>query len=82
MTAPNGTPNVANGARHGVTLAITLDPDGSVRVQGPIDDKMLCYALLENARDAVKDYGDARRQPVIQAPTSADILSINGKRGR
>ena len=33
--------------------------DGSqVRVEGPINNKVLCYGLLEAARDAIKDFND------------------------
>lgn len=55
-------------------LTITLD-DGGVHVEGPINDKMLCYALLEHARDAIKDFNDAQRQPQskIAAPSPSDI---------
>jgi hypothetical protein len=37
-------------------LRIEFMTSGEVFVHGPIDDKMLCYALLEMARDAVKDH--------------------------
>lgn len=36
-------------------LLITLQADGSVQVQGPINDKVLCYGLLECARDAIQE---------------------------
>lgn len=39
-----------------ITLTITMVPGQPPNITGPLQDKMLCYALLEIARDAVKDY--------------------------
>lgn len=64
-----------------VVLTITLEPSGQVRVEGPINDKMLCYAMLENARDAVKEFCDAQRASPIVTPTGADILSLRRGNG-
>ena len=38
-----------------VQLVITLKPTG-VEVSGPIGDKVLCYGLLESAKDAIRDF--------------------------
>lgn len=54
------------------TLTISLDETG-VRVEGPLHDTLMCYALLEMARDAVKD---AKPQPRIQAPDPGDMLAL------
>ena len=35
-------------------LTITLSPNGGVSVNGPIDNAMLCYGLLEVAKDVVR----------------------------
>lgn len=42
-------------------LTITLNPDKTVGVSGPLGDKLLCYALLEMAKDAIREW----RPPVI-----------------
>lgn len=43
------------------TLTITLDAaTGQVQVAGPIDNKMICYGLLEMAKDAIRDYAAAQ----------------------
>ena len=39
-----------------ISLVITLTPDGKVGVGGPINDKLLCYGLLESAKDAIRDF--------------------------
>lgn len=41
-------------------LEITLDDKGSINVQGPIDNKLLAYGLLEAAHDAIQDHNAAR----------------------
>ena len=43
-------------------LHITWDEtNGNVNVNGPIDNKGLCYLMLECARDAIKDHVDSSR---------------------
>ena len=41
-----------------IELRIRMLDHNSIEVACPIDDKRLCYALLEMARDAVKDHTD------------------------
>ncbi len=38
------------------TLVIEFDNLGDINVNGPITNKMLCYGMLENARDVVMNY--------------------------
>lgn len=37
-------------------LIITINPDGSVSVNGPINDKVICYGMLEAAKDAIREH--------------------------
>lgn len=39
-----------------IRLIVTLSEDGKVNVNGPLTDKILCYGLLEAAKDAVKNF--------------------------
>jgi len=39
-----------------VSLTINVMDDGKVGVVGPLHDKLVCYGLLEVARDVVRDY--------------------------
>lgn len=48
-------------------LVITVNPNGSISVSGPINDKVLCYGLLESAKDAVKQHVD-----------QSSLLKVNG----
>jgi hypothetical protein len=46
-------------------LIIRLTTEGKVEVQGPIDNKLVCYGLLEAGRDAIKEYHDAKAKSAI-----------------
>jgi len=58
-----------------VSLTINVMDDGKVGVVGPLHDKLVCYGLLEVARDVVRDYkvGSA---PGIVVPT---LISPTGQ---
>lgn len=50
-------------------LVITYDDiTGNVNVNGPINNKGVCYLMLECARDAIKDNLDRAPQPVVVQP--------------
>jgi hypothetical protein len=59
-----------------VELKITVIPGEAPQITGPLKDKMLCYAMLEIARDAIKDFVD-QEQSMIQPVRS---LTPNGSR--
>jgi hypothetical protein len=42
-------------------LTITLDEQGNVGINGPINNKVLCYGLLELAKDALRNYDPNKR---------------------
>lgn len=39
-----------------IRLVITLTPDGQFNCVGPLDNKLLCYGLLEMAKEAVSKH--------------------------
>lgn len=39
-----------------IALTIILNPNGTVSVSGPINNLILCYGLLESAKDALKNH--------------------------
>jgi hypothetical protein len=40
-----------------IQLTITYDPHSNqIGVNGPIEQKTLCYGLLESAKDAIRDH--------------------------
>jgi hypothetical protein len=63
-------------------MHITYDEQtGQINVNGPVDNKGLCYLMLECARDAVKDHTD-RLQKVAVVPVNGLGGFIRGKKRR
>jgi len=56
-------------------LTIEFDENSAVKVSGPIDNKILCYGMLEMARDAIKDF---KLSPIIK-PDMKPVINLNGK---
>ncbi len=63
-----------------VELKISFVPGQPAQVSGPLYDKMLCYAMLEIARDAVKDYKPVE-QPLIEPARIVALPSQGNGRG-
>ena len=59
-----------------VQIVITRDEKGSVAVSGPLADRMLCYGLLEIAKDVVREQSSKKN-----AITPATMLEIPGRNG-
>ena len=58
----------------GLQLVITLAPEGSLNLQGPLDQPLTIYGMLEMAKDAYRQHLQQRQegqriQPVSLAPT-------------
>jgi hypothetical protein len=51
----------------GCKMTIEIQPDGSVAVSGPLGSKMICYGMLEAAKDAVREYVDENKR-IVKAP--------------
>ena len=47
-----------------IQFVISLYEDGNINVVGPINDKLLCYGMLEVARDIVAAASKAEFSPV------------------
>jgi hypothetical protein len=62
-----------------IELTIQMDPSGNVSINGPIDNTILCYGLLEVARDLLKNHRDKKQQMTasIVAPTTSDIVRLH-----
>lgn len=64
-----------------VTLHITWDGPGTpVQVSGPIHDDMLCYALLEKAKDAIHAHQIALQQQRIAVVPANGLPNGHGPR--
>lgn len=44
-------------------ITVTLTNNGQVQVSGPIDNRMLCYGLLEMAKDVVREFVANQKKP-------------------
>ena len=51
-----------------IQLIITVTPGQPVQVTGPLPDKMLCYGMLEMARDVIQSYDPNAQQRLITVP--------------
>ena len=50
-----------------ITLLISLDlATGQVQLQGPLHDKIICYGMLERAKDLVREF-DVKKQGLVVA---------------
>ena len=55
-----------------LTLTITFDQmSGTVHVQGPVDNALVCYGMLEAAKDAVRYHAMQRAQGQKILPATA-----------
>lgn len=63
-----------------LTLTITFDPQSrQINVSGPINDKTLCYGLLESAKDAIRDHCAKTTSGIVPA-AAADLNTLNTSR--
>ena len=56
---PSTIPTLAEAAAQSgvVQILIRMDPVHGLQIQGPINDTVLCYGMLEAAKDAVRSFG-------------------------
>lgn len=55
-------------------VIIELREDGKVYVTGPLEQKELCLAMIDEAKSTVKDW----KKPIIFFPSPKDIDILNG----
>jgi hypothetical protein len=62
-----------------VQIVITVSADGGVQLAAPLHDKILCYGLLELAKDMVRAHNAASEAgPRIQLPTPRQTHDLLG----
>ncbi len=61
--------------RKPIILTITFNHDGRVTLSGPLHDRVLCYGLLEMAREVIYDFKNAQKIDLVK-PTSENILDL------
>jgi hypothetical protein len=60
-----------------VELKITVDDAGKISVNGPISNRMLCYGMLEMARDAINKFVDQNQSPIVQVPPGTIVPKLH-----
>lgn len=59
-----------------MTLTILLDDTGAIKVDGPIDNPLVCYGLLACAQDAIRNHAAQKAASPIQPATPAEVSKI------
>ncbi len=61
-----------------IELKIIISPDGSLRVEGPLHDKILCYGMLKlGERQLDKHFDKAKQVRAIQVVPGMENLREN-----
>lgn len=59
-----------------VQLIISIDQNGKLSVAGPMHDLILCFGMLEIAKEAIKDQSRAAKERVISTPSPAQAKEL------
>ncbi len=51
------------------SLIITLQDDGKLNVNGPLHNPLMCYGMLEIAKDVIRAHAQKQESRVKLAPT-------------
>lgn len=54
-------------------LAITLDEAGAVNINGPLENRLLCYGLMEMAKEALQKHAAESAKQVIAVPPGTQL---------
>ena len=59
IASSTGTDNIQ------ARFVITIHENGALSVEGPIDDKLFALAVMENAKDAIRNHRDPRQVDIV-----------------
>jgi len=63
------------------TLVLTFDDQGQVNAEGPLNNKLFCYGILDAAKDIVRNYhakmAAARLVPAAGAVPGDDLTVLD-----
>lgn len=57
-------------------LAITMDETGRISVNGPIDNEILAYGLLEKARQAIYEHNQQKKRSIVTLPPGSHLRPV------
>jgi hypothetical protein len=60
-----------------VKLEIILNDNGSITVNGPISNKLMCWGLLTAAEDVIRNF-DPAKKPLIEIPEYEPPADVRG----
>lgn len=60
-----------------LSMTIAVDDQGRVNVSGPLENQLVCYGLLEVARDAIKAHCDAAAKMAVKPATPEDVRTLS-----
>ena len=66
----------------GSRLVIELMPDGQLSLQGPLQDKILCYGLLELAKEVISKHKSEANPIAMPKPNELAALSLAIQKGK
>lgn len=56
-------------------LEIVFEDNGQITVNGPLEDKILAYGMLEAARDAIQEF-IAKKNSLIATPNLRGVVKL------
>jgi hypothetical protein len=56
-----------------VEVKLTLYASGALKVEGPMDDKPFMLAMIDHARDAIKNHGLPQKSNLIIPPKDVSL---------
>lgn len=71
----SGEPDKPQSNNEPITLTIRIMPDLSCQVQGPINDKILSYGMIESAKDVIREYHLRKEQSIVK-PNGHGIINF------
>lgn len=65
----NGTdPQVAVMPQQTFELKITMNAQGQINVNGPLENAVVCFGMMECAKEAIKEYNKSKQASGITLP--------------
>jgi len=68
----------AHGFKKQAQIVITIWDDGALSVEGPIEDKIFTLAVLENAKDAVRNHRSPQTFDIVIPSADISIEKSSG----
>jgi hypothetical protein len=57
-------------------LVITLDESGNVGINGPLENRLLCFGMMEMAKDGINKKHDADQKRIVQVAPGTTLRPV------